>query len=167
MHTSWLPLTDYSTKYKVSVSTLRRRIKAEDIKFRFEDGKYFIADETLSTHTRGPRPSQNNDVPHLGAHQSPSLSQEVLPTVNHLLGELKKAYTSILLEKEEQILLLKEEIADLKTLVSVLESENDRLKSLVPATQSQSQLNFNSVSKQKRPSNFIDDLFSNSDLLLE
>jgi len=146
---SWLPLTDYSTKYKVSVSTLRRKIKADDIKFRFEDGKYFIMDEPVSTHQRSHRPSQVSETAALmGAHQGmssmmieeaqPSKSIEekvtkaqkdepILTAANKLLNELKKAYTLILQEKEEQILQLKEEVTDLKTLVRVLESENDRL----------------------------------------
>jgi hypothetical protein len=40
----WLLLTDYSSKYRVSVSTLRRRIKSEQIQYRFDNGKYFILD---------------------------------------------------------------------------------------------------------------------------
>ncbi|MGE0631933.1 MAG: hypothetical protein AB7O96_05970 [Pseudobdellovibrionaceae bacterium] len=162
---TWLPLTDYSTKYKVSVSTLRRRIKADDIRYRFDDGKYFISDEPLSSHTRGDtRPSLKlppvlppsklpDPQPLVGAQ--PALSQDVLPSVNHLLGELKKAYTSILQEKEEQILLLKEEIADLKTLVSVLESENERLKLISLSSP---------PSTVKRSSLLDDDLFSSLDL---
>ena len=156
---SWLPLMDYSTKYKISVSTLRRRIKADDLKFRFEDGKYFIMDEPMSTHQRVHRPSQESDLALVGAHQemmkvyqtpaippvalnkelnsSQSLADKsvkvnkdepILTAANKLLTELKKAYSLILQEKEEQILHLKEEVTDLKTLVRVLESENDRLK---------------------------------------
>jgi hypothetical protein len=145
---NWLALMDYSTKYKVSVSTLRRRIKAEDIKFRFEDGKYLIIDEPMSTHQRVHRPSQESDLATVGAHQGnlqaptllpdkPDISDKIakakndepiLTAANKLLTELKKAYTQILQEKEEQMLQLKEEVADLKTLVRVLESENDRLK---------------------------------------
>ena len=53
--------------------------------------------------------------------------EPILTAANKLLNELKKAYTLILQEKEEQILQLKEELSDLKTLVRVLESENDRL----------------------------------------
>ncbi|QDK39543.1 hypothetical protein DOE51_19035 [Bdellovibrio sp. NC01] len=151
---SWLPLTDYSTKHKISVSTLRRRIKANDIKFRFEDGKYFIMDEPVSTHQRVYRPSQESDLALVGAHQGMmkegsdmatskdemkaqdlvdktvkvNKDEPILTAANKLLNELKKAYTLILQEKEEQILQLKDEVADLKTLVRVLESENDRLK---------------------------------------
>jgi len=55
-------------------------------------------------------------------------NEPVLTAANKLLNELKKAYTQILQEKEEQMMILKEEVSDLKTLVKVLESENDRLK---------------------------------------
>lgn len=149
---SWLPLTDYSTKHKISVSTLRRRIKAEDIRFRFEDGKYFIMDEPMGAHHRVHRPSQDSESGLVGAHQglmkgseinmttpastnlpdsakvAPAKEEPILTAANKLLNELKKAYTQILQEKEEQIFQLKEEVTDLKTLVRVLESENDRLK---------------------------------------
>lgn len=155
---SWLPLTDYSTKHKISVSTLRRRIKGNDIKFRFEDGKYFIMDEPMGTHQRVHRPSLESDLALVGAHQGMMKGQDnimsassnakeemvvqdlaektvkvnkdepILTAANKLLNELKKAYTQILHEKEEQIMYLKEEVTDLKTLVRVLESENDRLK---------------------------------------
>jgi hypothetical protein len=135
---SWLPLMEYSTKYRISVSTLRRRIKAEDIKFRFEDGKYFIMDEPMSTHQGVHRPSQESDHALMGAHQvllntevnnqeaekalKAAKEEPILTAANKLLNELKKAYTQILQEKEEQIFQLKDEVADLKTLVRVLES---------------------------------------------
>lgn len=146
---SWLPLMDYSTKYKVSVSTLRRRIKAEDIKFRLDEGKYFIIDEPMGTHQRVHRPSLESEQAEVGTHQGTERAPTSLPeknvdisdkiakakndepiltAANKLLTELKKAYSQILQEKEEQILNLKDEVADLKTLVRVLESDNDRLK---------------------------------------
>lgn len=168
MNGSWLSLTDYSTKYRVSVSTLRRRIKSEDIQFKLSDGKYFILDEPLSgleneernfassslttsmseasdlgTH----RPSQSNVqsseamMQHMTEEtkkvllQTQQLTEKfksmkeepILTAANRLLGELKKAYSQVLQEKEEQIFQLKEEVTDLKTLVRVLEGENDRL----------------------------------------
>ena len=64
----WLPLTDYSTKYRISMSTLRRRIKAEDIRFRFDEGKYFILDEPVSTHQRISRPSLDSEEALMGTH---------------------------------------------------------------------------------------------------
>lgn len=153
---TFLPLTEYSSKYRVSVSTLRRRIKAEDIQFMFEDGRYMILDEPMSTHQRTHRPSLTSDESLVGASSNPppparvvkevapgfsvglteaTLSrasqqpeEPILTAANRLLTELKKAYTQILQEKEEQILNLKDEVADLKTLVRVLESDNERMK---------------------------------------
>lgn len=40
----WLSLTEYSHKYSVSLSTLRRRIKSNKIEFVFNHGKYFLPD---------------------------------------------------------------------------------------------------------------------------
>lgn len=211
MDVSYLPLAEYSSKYKVSISTLRRKIKADDIRFVFEEGKYLIYDEPMSTHQRTHRPSpKSSEDTLMGAHvgtsttgvvkeaapmlgqqpaktdkagkpihrpmtaaqrsrgpaggkvpQSPSmgggsrqgrvlqaeadlgfsaaemgefeetpsrisnepLEESILATANKLLGELKKAYSQILQEKEQQILNLKEEVSDLKTLVRVLEGK--------------------------------------------
>ena len=169
---SWIPLTDYSSKHRVSVSTLRRRIKAEDIKYRFQDGKYFLIDTPMGTHPREHRPSLKSDASLMGAlmeaplplqhlkkdreaalikkgqrvfssedynsstteakmmdsQLSSSGDQPILTAANKLLNELKKAYTLVLQEKEEQLLHLKEEVSDLKTLVRVLEGENQRLQ---------------------------------------
>jgi len=151
---NYLPLTEYSSKYRVSVSTLRRRIKAEDIQYVFEDGRYLILDEPVGTHQGHTRPSLNqtsedslvgvsskpeaNPAPAMGGFQNrvaqdmaPGFAfapqEPVLTAANRLLTELKKAYTQILQEKEEQILYLKDEVADLKTLVRVLENDNERL----------------------------------------
>ena len=163
---NWIPLTDYSSKHRVSVSTLRRRIKADDIKFRFHDGKYFLIDTPMGAHPREHRPSLRSDASLMGAlveahaplvapkgpllgnilkkdlaaallkkgeaiFNSPahdSSDEPILTAANKLLNELKKAYTLVLQEKEEQLLQLKEEVSDLKTLVRVLEGENQRLQ---------------------------------------
>ena len=231
---TWLPLTDYSSKYKISVSTLRRRIKTDEIKYHFQDGKYFIFDEPAKNSIKsGPsldalesdlaydddemlsdldgngaaveidkaysglqqpvnlsqaynpdflenlKKSANSRLPQVKMQQG-ALSQQtiraakavnideeyyfkkeqaaveqiemsasaesatikefsdkiskigtnepVLTAANKLLNELKKAYTQILHEKEEQMMILKEEVSDLKTLVKALERENERLK---------------------------------------
>lgn len=147
---TWLGLTEYAAKYQVNESTLRRRIKAEDIKFRLDDGNYFIIDEPMSAHQRVHRPSLESDLAQVGAHQENERALSSLPAkhdvadksimakneepilhaTNKLLTELKKAYTQVLHEKEKEILQLKNEVTDLNTLVQILESENDRLKEL-------------------------------------
>lgn len=159
----WLALTEYSRKHGVSISTLRRRIKGDQIEYQFTDGKYFLKDAPLETKRKTPEPrkvttappqqssghlpdqatqtnEQGNSLPGQFAQSeemtkvdSPSPSQEqdavsVLAHANNLVNELKKAYSVVLHEKEEQIIYLKEEVADLKTLVRVLEEETERLK---------------------------------------
>jgi len=141
MAEQYLPLAEYSSKYKVSISTLRRRIKAEDISYLFEDGKYLIQDDPMSTHQRVHRPSPRKSeeavvsapfgdagvvtesAPMFGIRNSshgepqpsPALGEEpVLAVANRLLTELKKAYSQILHEKEEQLLHMKEELLDLR-----------------------------------------------------
>lgn len=141
---SWLPITDYSAKHKVSISTLRRRIKANEINFRFDDGKYFIMDEPVLTNQKAHRPSQGiSDPSVLVANIGNNIKDDFVETtttslpqqnqvlygpdvVQALLSELKKAYAGILAEKEEQILQLKEEVTDLKTLARILEEELEK-----------------------------------------
>lgn len=41
----WVPLVEYANRKGVSLSTLRRYIKAQQIRFKQDDGKYFIWDE--------------------------------------------------------------------------------------------------------------------------
>ncbi len=132
---SWLPLADYSIKYKISVSTLRRRIKAEDIQFRFDDGKYLLLDEAVPTNDsdmQEHRPSLKSDAEPAVSKSSPDMKTEagesVITAANRLLADLKKAYTQVLQEKEQQIMHLNQEISGLNTLIKVLESENHRLR---------------------------------------
>lgn len=131
---SWLSLTEYSTKYRVSVSTLRRRIKSSDVVFQFENGKYFLKDEAQPLH-RWHRPSQEIGGEVVVSEHRPSLEMnkeevtDVLETTRKMIIEVKAAYDLLLKERDTQVLSLKNQLADLKTLVSVLESDNKKLKS--------------------------------------
>ena len=42
----WLSLAEYSSKYCVSISTLRRRIRAGQLSFSLKFGKYFLKDQS-------------------------------------------------------------------------------------------------------------------------
>ena len=145
---NWLILTDFASKYKISVSTLRRRIKSGTITHKFEDGRYLLADQVpveahhqyhaAPTHRFAPL---SNEVVDLEEPRSVETSdrlkelsqgeEPILSTATRLLNELKRAYSNILQEKEEQLLQLKEEVVDLKTLVRVLESDNDRMRGIL------------------------------------
>ena len=119
---NWLPLIEYSNKHQISISTLRRRIKDNSILFKLEDGKYFIIDDSVEKATRGRKPIM---MPQGFLEEK---SETNFSNKNEILEELKKAYLTALQSKEEQIFQLKEEVSDLKTLVRVLEFDNDRLK---------------------------------------
>lgn len=132
---NWLPLTEYSAKFRVSLSTLRRRIKAGEVEYKFADGKYLLKEGPLRFVSQ---PDSETIAPPTSVSSQNQVAQpEVDPdqfwrTTQGLLNEIKKAYSLILQEKEEQILQLKDEVADLKTLVRVLEDENARVKNLQP-----------------------------------
>lgn len=129
----WLPITEYAGKYRVSISTLRRRIKSGEVEYSFQEGKYLLRDGPIPK--SAPVPSETASptvappqVSHGGEANLTEDGSPVLATANRLLTELKKAYSLILQEKENAIFLLKDEVSDLRTLVRVLEFENERLK---------------------------------------
>jgi hypothetical protein len=147
---SWLPLLNYSTKYNISLSTLRRRIKAKTIEFRLDQGKYLILDEgaqmPLTPPDEGLRRKETSvaAAPKFPSELAQDISQEVsrnlshsnfveasvLTSANRLVEEIKSAYAKILQEKEEQISVLKEEIGDLRMLVRILEDSNQKTSSM-------------------------------------
>jgi len=134
---NWLTLMEYSAKHRVSLSTLRRRIKAGEIEYKFIEGKYVLKDGPALVNqdqpeTIAPPPSvSSQDVTPIAQEENGSADQ-YWKTTQGLLSEIKKAYSQVLQEKEELILQLKEEVADLKTLVRVLEEENNRLNQSQP-----------------------------------
>ena len=46
---NWVPLVKYAVQKGVSISTLRRRIKANEIKYQLRNGRYFIYDDNSSS----------------------------------------------------------------------------------------------------------------------
>lgn len=129
---NWLTLMEYSNRHKVSISTLRRKIKSNDLKFQFADGKYYILDDSLPTQRQasGPEtivPPQFESNTKLGSPQDQEPQAHVCQTAETLLQEVKRAYSMVLQEKEELIFQLREEVSDLQTLVRVLENEVERL----------------------------------------
>lgn len=142
----WIPLVDYSNKYSVSLSTLRRRIKSKSIKFKLDGRKYFLLDEPLLKGSPGRRPMEEESLPTYFENEEVSPVSIILsddapssvsppqnapgspPGATLSSQETKASYQECLEEKDRVILDLKTQITDLKTLVSVLESEVERLK---------------------------------------
>jgi len=95
MEAKWLTLQEYSNRHKVSISTLRRKIKSRDIEYTFKNGRYLLR-----------------------AEPEGSLSKE-----SASLKELKNIYQSLIKDKDQQIRQLQIKIEDLNQLVLFLEQE--------------------------------------------
>ena len=101
MDGKWLTITEYSEYREISISTVRRYIKANTVTFKKEGGKYLI------------HVSDQNFIlrENLREKEELSLKLEVL----ELKGQLKS---------------LEEENNDLKMLVSLYENNSDSRKNL-------------------------------------
>jgi replication initiation and membrane attachment protein DnaB len=105
----FLSLTDYASKYKISITTLRRKIKSNLIPYKMEKGKYLLRDQQPS-------------VSH-GLHR---------PSHSVMNPKTMRGALEIIAQKDFEITRLKGKIVDLETLVQVLEGEIDRIKARSP-----------------------------------
>lgn len=110
----WLSVVEYASYKKISMSTLRRRIKSNLVEFRLENGKYFIKAEAQSNLKSEIRDSS------IESNKNSSLAAE---TIQELMAELKRAYGLVLTEKESMIQQLRSEIEILKQMNQFLEHE--------------------------------------------
>ncbi|MCC7440102.1 MAG: hypothetical protein IT285_00625 [Bdellovibrionales bacterium] len=94
----WIPLVDYAVKNGVSLSTLRRHIKADKIRYQRVGGKYLIWDD-------GPRAAVVLDPPKTA--QAP---QNDMVSLQRRMDRM-----------ERQLKNAQEEIAELKMLVALYE----------------------------------------------
>ncbi|GAB4011218.1 MAG: hypothetical protein Fur0010_05210 [Bdellovibrio sp.] len=96
MQEYWLSIDDYSRVHKISISTIRRRIKSNEFEFKMENGKYLIKSEIDS-------------VPNI-----PNFSYiNTIKELESKIHNLKKEMVDIIKENE-----------DLKTLIAFYESKN-------------------------------------------
>ncbi|HTL11407.1 MAG TPA: hypothetical protein VL588_02900 [Bdellovibrionota bacterium] len=104
----WIPLVEYAVKNGVSLSTLRRHIKAEKIRFQRVNGRYLLWDDeqgvpaALTAATAPPPPAKRTDAVQM---QGDGLTR-LVARVERLERDLMKA---------------QEEIAELKMLVALYE----------------------------------------------
>lgn len=103
---NWLPLVEFAAKKGVSLSTLRRYIKAQKIEFRLEKGRYLVRDDSSAAAPSPPKFSHEKktffpNLPDPPGSQA-SYQRQQLET------ELKKA---------------RQEIAELKTLIAYYEEK--------------------------------------------
>lgn len=103
----WIPLMEYAVRKGVSLSTLRRHIKANKIQYKVEHGRYLIRNDLkdYASHADNRGPSGAS------AYDTPRGDESAL--MRELKSDLQKAH---------------EEIAELKTLIALYE-ENPKLDS--------------------------------------
>lgn len=92
---SWISLMDYAVKKGISLSTLRRHIKANKLTYKVENGRYLLWDGKTLEQAHSSLPSE--------ASHSVQMQQ-----IQNLQIELLKA---------------REEIAELKTLIALYEEK--------------------------------------------
>jgi hypothetical protein len=111
---TWIDLTEFSTKYGVSTSTLRRRIRAKTISFKLEKGKYLLKD-TQDTMNSAPLFSR--------AHGAPEgeLPKQSIRGTQVFVGQEDAQVVIERLQTENRK--LREQVAELETLVRAFESD--------------------------------------------
>lgn len=105
----WLPLMDYAIKKGVSLSTLRRYIKANKVQFRIENGRYLIFDDSEEI-----PPPQSYKTARTDSVAT-SLVRATSDEASMLQSRLKKTETDLQQAREE--------IAELKTLIALYEEK--------------------------------------------
>lgn len=118
----WLSVVDYAVIKKVSVSTLRRRIKSKSIEAKIENGKYLLRvspEESLNFK----RESGFDPLKGSSENNESDEDRGGSTSVQELLQELKSAYSQIFSEKEAMITQLKSEIEILKHMNHFLEQQ--------------------------------------------
>jgi hypothetical protein len=93
----WIPLMDYAIKNGVSLSTLRRHIKANKIQYKVENGRYLLRSMEGTPSFVTPEPMR-----------AAMASSDASPEVRELRARLQNA---------------QEEIAELKMLVALYEEQ--------------------------------------------
>lgn len=123
---TWLPITEYAVRTGVSLSTIRRKIKTNTIRFKLERGKYMLfLDFGMNSDHRMPLESAddlNEDIV-IPSNETPSILDRTLKMVS-------TAFEQSLKEKDERIQLLEKRCRDLeeriveqKTLIRVFEEK--------------------------------------------
>jgi len=127
----WLPLTEYSVRSGVSLSTIRRKIKSNAIPFRLEKGRYLILFEGIPTIAPQPQELPKRAIEKPRERSAPAPVDSARDTAgNGTVRMISDAFEHALREKEERIRLLEQlnqelqdQVNELRLLVRVLEEK--------------------------------------------
>ena len=110
----WIDLVEYASKYGISQSTLRRRIRSNTVTYKMERGKYLVQDSADALKS-APLFSRG-----LGGNSPRQSVKSHLPEFDDGAFNQLRAENDRLIEDNRR---LKAQIAELETLVGVLETE--------------------------------------------
>lgn len=138
----WLPLTEYALRSGMSISTLRRKIKANHIEYKMEDGRYLIRFDELEEPTSVGFASSDAPVTPPALLEKPALKPAGMPSIAPMQEELEKIRAEMRSHTDENSLkwralearvagiarkldLFSEQMAELKMLVKIFEERLD------------------------------------------
>lgn len=111
-----MALLDYAHNKNISLSTLRRRIKANKIQHRLEHGRYLIWDENPGLSAMQPSTAS------APSHSEQQLNSEAADETVMLYATLS--------EMETRLQKASEEIVELRTLIALYEDQISRFQNL-------------------------------------
>ena len=120
---NWLPITEYSVKSGMSISTIRRKIKARALRYKLDNGKYLVFDDGTRAETSDNNVHESSQI--VASSDDLILLMEELSTkVSQLNKDLIEEKDRTIKAQEDLIIYLRKQIDELKMLVSVLEKKD-------------------------------------------
>ncbi|NCN40276.1 hypothetical protein GW916_03410 [bacterium] len=117
----WIDLHSFSKKYGVSLSTLRRRIRSKSIEFKLMKGRYWLPD-TTDVMSNAPLFSRKADL------EEVTIPNQTVRTTEFAGGPRPQDVARIQ-ELETENRKIRAQMAELQTLVGILETELGQLDS--------------------------------------
>jgi hypothetical protein len=131
---SWLPITEYAVKNRVSVSTIRRRIKNNELNHKLDGGKYFILDEgdalaksPIEVSSQGSK-AINTDIACSSVEEVLDFAERSIKEITKLNQELITEKDTVIINQRKKIQDLQEELSELKMLITLLEKKQPQSK---------------------------------------
>lgn len=110
---AWIDIVEFATKYGVSQSTLRRRIRSQTIAFKMERGKYLLED-SIDALRKAPLFSRGYSVP-----KQSVVMQQYHEAQDHLNEKLKGELERVTSENRK----LRAQLSEYEMLTKALEAE--------------------------------------------
>ena len=130
---NWLPITEYSIRNGLSVSTIRRKIKNKSLEHKIENGKYFIMDDNADNEEDDNKLSMSTPMgidvskkSFASINDVIDFAQRSIDTATELNRELIDEKEKVIHIQDGLILQLKEQVSELKMLVNILEKNGQQ-----------------------------------------